>query len=459
MKRRQFLRAALGASAAVAGFSLGNLRRPGFNVAEAAEWNGKTLIIVYQRGGCDGLNTVVPHGYAATGLPPDDPSARYYDIRPTIAIAKPGETGGALDLGGGVGLHPALSSFETLFLDGNLAVMPAVHYDNASRSHFSSQQYTESAISNLSTDGWLNRHLQTSTNAFPMRAVGIGNDLPHTLRGSEVVSVFSDLRSFEMGISNAADEQEVLARLQTIYNQSPDSSKYYSDMYHDFSRVTLSDLAVVSALKGTPLDPDTYDTGGSVPYPNTTFGRQMKQTAILVKAGVGLEVASLNIGGWDTHGNQGGAAGNHANRLTDFSNGIHALFDDLSAANMMDEVLILSLTEFGRTSKENGSLGTDHAHAAAWFAAGTTNTLNGGVYLGKDKTTVGGYPDGNAITDWISHDPLDPAKMVRDRYLDHTIDYRDIYGEILEKFIGNTNYGTLLPGHGYSAGDGPGILV
>lgn len=346
--------------------------------------------------------------------------------------------------------------------------MPAVHYANASRSHFSGQKYTENAQSNLGKDGWLNRYLQISTSRLAdlLRAVGIGSDLPQAFRGSEIVSVFYDLRSFELGISNPADEAAVLARLATVYGQTPGSDRLYAQMFHDFGRVTLSDLAVVKALVNTTgLDPDTNDTGGDISYPNTTFWQQMKQTALLIKAGVGLEVASLSIGGWDNHSNQGGATGTQANRLGEFAQGIHALFDDLDAAGLMNDVLVLTMTEFGRTSKENGSFGTDHAHAAAWFAVGKNvldgGSLNGGLFLGKEKTTVGGDPDGDPIENWIDHDPLDPLKMVSGRYLDHTIDYRNVYGEVLERFLGITAVGELgfvMPS-GHTFGNGPGFLV
>lgn len=485
MKRRQFIKNMAGAAGAAAGFSMNYPFQPLFKLARAhtPSFGQKTVVAIYLRGGNDGINTVVPHGYpAGTG---------YYDpgFRPTIAIPKPngGDPTACLDIGGGLGLHPGMSGMHQMFLDGHLAIMPAVHYPSASRSHFSGQQYTESAAANLTSEGLFNRVLQdTGTLPTPgnVRAMGVGSDLPHILRGNEIVSVFNNLTSFELGITGD-DEAEVLNRLTSIYNQSADPAYVYSGMLHDFGRVTINDLAIIKDLNDNPhtpdLDPDSYVSAGSVPYTTSTFNRQMSQTALLIKAGVGLEAASLSRGGFDDHSNQAPTilSGPHFNALDDVSNGLAAFFSDLDTNNAdtgapyMDDVIVVILSEFGRTSFENGSFGTDHAHATSWFVAGTQNTINGGVYLGRQNSqygnpggvSSGGIPNGADITDWIAYDPLNVDNMINGRYLNHTIDYQNVFGEIIDNFLidnyggGSPSMGYLLPQFTYSDVDKVGFLV
>lgn len=484
MKRRQFLKQLGGASAAVAALALDNPLKPAFRIAHAdhATFSGrKTLVCVYLRGGIDGINTVVPHGY--------DMGTGYYDpgFRPTIAVPKPGTASdAALDLsspfpgGNGLGLHPAMGAMHQMYLNGNLAVMPAVHYTNASRSHFSSQQYTESAKFDLETSGWLQRYLADSSATAAsgaMRGAGISSGLPQSLRGqSEIVSAFNDLRNFELGITNGADEAEILAGLNSVYDQTADPQRLYASVMHDFGRVTINDLDIVQELNSAHspgLDPDTYVTSSTTSdYSNSTFARQLKQTALLIKAEVGLEVACLSRGGFDTHSNQGILGGSHAGSIGDVSNNIRAFYDDLNADGRMDDVLVMVMSEFGRTAYENGSLGTDHAHATCYFVAGTQNTLKGGVYLGHENLGgSGGSPDFNTpILDWIAYDPIADANMVNGRYMNHTIDYQNVFGEILSGFLdanyfgngqdgGNTTLPTLLPEFNYSDLNKPGFLV
>ncbi len=407
MKRREFLGYLARLSASTAAVAFTNPFRPRLGFAQAS--SGKTLVVVFQRGGCDGVNTVIPYG---------DPD--YAQLRPTIAIAPPSgaDPNSAIDLDGFFGLHPGLQPLQTIWDDGNLGVMPAVHYPNATRSHFDGQQNIESAADATDLDGWLNRHLVTLPQPTSLRAVGFESSLPHSLRGSEIVSSFRDIGSFNLGLSES-DEDELLTQLNRVYSQQPDSSKAYRDLVTGFGRVLVNDLAVLSGI-----DTGSYTPENGANYPSSTFGRQMRQVAQLIKEGVGLEIAAMSIGGWDTHSDQGAAFGRQSSRHTDFAAGIAALYTDLGPSRR-DDVLTMTMTEFGRTAQENASRGTDHGHAAAWFAAG--GSVNGGVF--------GAWPG------------LDTDSLVRGRYLDHSIDFRDVFAEVVTNHLGNQDLATVVPGY------------
>lgn len=415
MNRRDLLKSVVGASCAACAFAFDNPLRPRFRMAQAA--TGKTLVVVFQRGGCDGLNTVVPYG--------DD---EYYKLRPTIAIAPPnaGDPEAAIPLSDRIhadffGLHPALAAFDSIYQAGDLAVMPTVHYPEASRSHFDGQAFIESADTLKTADGWLNRHLSTSAVAADLRAVGFGGALPQALKGPEIVSAFNNLTHFDLGLPEA-EADTLLQNLGPIYGQVPDLRVPYQEPLHEFGRVLVHDLDVVRQITALPYAP----ANGAV-YPNSGLGTQMRQTAQLIKAGVGLEIAALSIGGWDTHGNQGGGNtdGVQARRFADFAGSLAAFYDDLGS--LMQDVLVLTMTEFGRTAKENGSRDTDHGNAATWLAMG--GAVTGGIY--------GAWPG------------LREEQLYRGRYLSHTIDYRDVLGEVLTKHLGNGALNFLLPGHAY----------
>lgn len=501
MKRRQFLRTLGGASAALAGLSFDSTIKFGFRTANAAHTGvyPNTLVVVYLRGGNDGINTVIPYDHYNPA--DDDPDSSYYrtGFRPTIQIARPGDANPiqALDLdvaipgthpqsfSAGLGFHPAFAGgLYDLYLSGNLAIMPATHYPGASRSHFSGQQFTESAKADLLTDGVFGRYMVQSgaPTSGLIRGVGLSSSLPHMMRGDQLVSAFSDLRGFELGISNMNNELEVLQRLITVYNQSPDANFSYSNLLHDFGDVTLRDLEIVAELNNgehPELDPDGYEVANG--YGNTTFARQIAQTALLIKAGRGLEVASLSRGGFDWHSNQGGgeSTGNQYKSLKDVSDGLKAFFDDLSANNpatgapYMDQVLVMICSEFGRTSYENGSLGVDHAHATPWMVLGSTAKVKGGVFLGHrnpidtgDPLYNGGNPNFSApIDNWADYRPLADINMINARYLNHTVDYRNVYGEIFDNFLidnsdsGTLNMATLLPDFTYNDGNKIGFLA
>lgn len=417
MRRREFLCLLASASAATAGAALAGPLRPRLSFAQSSR--GKTLIVVFQRGGCDGLNTVIPYG-----------ESRYYALRPSLAVAapNPANPAAALPLSGfgaptGLfGLHPALAPLLPIWQAGQLAVLPATHYPNASRSHFEGQEIVESARKPSTLDGWLNRHLVSLPRPAPLRAACLGSELAHALRGPLVVSAFDDLADFRLGF---APEQEdaLLADLSRVYSQAPDDPRAYRLLIIEHGRAVVNDLTLLSGI-----DSAAYVPANGAQYPSTAFGGQMRQVAQLIKEDLGLEVAALSLGGWDTHFNQGAGAadGWQARRHADLAGGIAALFTDLGPRRMED-VVVLTMTEFGRTAEENGSAGTDHGHAAAWFVAG--GRVRGGIY--------GLWPG------------LAGENLVNGRYLAHSVDFRDLLGDLLLNHLGNTGLAAVLPGHTY----------
>ena len=450
MKRRQFLHGLLGAGSVVAGNCI--FRNPLIQAAYAqtAPPASPTLVVVYQRGGCDGLNTVVPQG---------DPG--YVPLRPTIFIPTDGSgqsnpcipldpnpqasvpSPAIVDTNGQplvpsvsgasqfFGLQPALEPFDQIYQNGHMAVMPTVHYPNATRSHFDGQHRMESGAPVDDLDGWLNRHIQVAGLSGQLQAVHYGSSLAQALRGNIPVQSFNSINNFNLGL-NGGDEVALTNAVLPVYNNTPSPASAYETLVHQYGQVLFNNLSVVQNIN---LPPENTDP--SYPYPSNGYGNQLREVAGLIKANVGLQVATVNIGGWDTHSNQGNGdpSGRQSRSFAAFAGGIRALYDDLRnnpGGDLMDNVVILTMTEFGRTSRENGSNGTDHGHAASWFAVG--NRLIGGIY--------GAWPG------------LDPATQLnRGRYLEHTIDFRDVMGDVLINQFGHdvSDFGTLLPGHTYTS--------
>ena len=410
MKRRDFFRCLAAGGLSATTFLYGNPWRWILPSARAA--TDKTLVVIFQRGGCDGLNVVVPYG---------DPE--YYNLRPTIAVPPPGGSGSrpALALDNFFGLHPSLARLHDIFQDHKLAVMPAVHYPDGNRSHFDSEIIIESGARNKLYDGWLSRHLvSTPQESVPLRAVGFGNEMPHSLRGEASVSSFNDMGDFSFGGDSHANAFR--DRLRLIYGQETTSGQINRRRIHRQGNILFDNLDFLDSL-----DPGGYEPENGAEYPNSTYGRQLQQTALLIKENVGLETAALSLGGWDTHSNQGGSqeGSYHSRRLQEFADGIGALYTDLGA--LMDNVVVLTMTEFGRTARENGSRGTDHGNASAWFAVG--GAVKGGIY--------GAWPG------------LNPENLYRGRYLAQTIDFRDVMAEVVSLHLGNQSLEEVFPDHDY----------
>ena len=367
----------------------------------------KVLVTIFQRGAVDGLNMLVPYG-----------ESEYYNLRPSIAVAKPGQTDGAIKLDETFGLHPAMAAFEPLWKSGQLAAITAVGSPDNTRSHFDAQDYMESATpGNKGTrDGWLNRVLQTTAkkDESPFRAVSMTQSLPRALYGKASSVAMTNLSDFS--IKAGLYTSDLKGGFEGIYQQNA------KDTLSETGKETFE---AVNFLK--TANPAQYKPENGAAYPATQFGNSMRQIAQLIKAGVGLEVAFADTGNdirWDTHTNQGGGRGQLANFLRTFSQAIAAFTVDLG--KRMDDVVVLTMSEFGRTARENGGRGTDHGHANTMFVVG--NSVRGGKVYGDFRG-------------------LKSDKLYEGRDLDVTTDFRDVFAEAAYKHTGAKDLGKIFPNY------------
>ena len=412
MQRRVFVRS--GALALVTmGLSPSFLRRTAMGMELPLAAKGKVLICLFQRGAADALNVVVPHGERA-----------YYNLRPNIAIPAPlrgtgaaGSTGtaAAIDLDGFFGLHPSLAPLKPIWDAGMLAPIHAVGSPSTTRSHFDAQDYMESGTPDTkgTSDGWLNRYLATSGTCeqcapTPFRAVAMTPQTPRILEGTAPAVAMNSLEEFAVR-SGGGDQA---ARLEALYRTGS------ADLIHGTGQEMFEAVKMLRSA-----NPQQYQPGNSADYPKSQFGTRLKQIAQLIKSNVGLEIAFADVGGWDTHVNQGGATGQLAQRLDDFAKSIAALTADLG--DRMQDVVILTMSEFGRMAKQNGNGGTDHGHAGAMFVIG------GSV---KGKKVYGKWPG------------LAPEQLYEGRDLALTTDFRSVFSEIATKHLGATNLNAMFPG-------------
>src|SRR5579875_2065062 len=362
---------------------------------------GKKLVVIFQRGACDGLNVVVPHA-----------EANYYAMRPTIAIGK----GELLDLDGFFGLHPAMASLKPLWDSKQLAAVHAVGSPDPTRSHFDAQDYMESGTPGLkaTTDGWLNRALAADTLAgqpSPFRAVALGSQVPRTLQGRIPAVAVANLQDFSVG-GRGQQATPVANAFQAMYDRSTDA------VLHGTGQETFE---AVRMLKSA--DPAHYKPAAGVNYPNSAFGNSMKQIAQLLKANLGVEAAFADVGGWDTHQNQGSASGQLASRLREFSDSIAAFWQDMGDG--AESITLVTMSEFGRTARQNGTGGTDHGHANVMFVLG--GTVKGGKVYGR----------------WPG---LADEQLNEGRDLSVTTDFRNVLGEAAYKTLGARRLDTVFPG-------------
>ncbi|MDP9263102.1 MAG: DUF1501 domain-containing protein [Acidobacteriota bacterium] len=403
--RRIFLKngaLAIVATTAVPGF----LRR----AALAAETAGskKRLVVLFQRGAADGLNIVVPHGESA-----------YYSMRPSIAIPRPGGNGSALDLDGFFGLHPSMASLKPLWEQQYLAIVHAAGSPDTTRSHFDAQDYMESGTPGMKAteDGWLNRALKVPSGAdsakapSPFRAVALGTSLPRALAGTQPAVALNNVNEFGIG-GRVGAPAPIANTFEAMYAQSVDT------VLHGTGNETFEAVKMLKAA-----DPARYTPARGANYPNGQFGQGLRQVAQLMKADLGVEVVFTDIGGWDNHVNEGGSQGQLSNLLRQFSQSISAFWTDLG--DLGADTVLVTMSEFGRTARENGNRGTDHGHANVMFVLG--GPVKGGKVYGR----------------WPG---LDSSQLYEGRDLALTTDFRRVLGEAVARHSGNKDLNTVFPG-------------
>jgi len=434
------------------------LRQAAFGAEIDAQKRKKTLVCIFQRGAADGLNIVVPHG---------DPDL--YRLRPNLAVPRPsaGKAGTALDLDGFYGLHPALAPFLPIYKAGHLAAVHACGSPDSTRSHFDAQDYMESGTpgSKRVSDGWLSRTVlacpedrariaAAQAGGSPFRAVALGGDhgLPRSLQGDAGALAIPDLKTFGIGLPDAAGgrgkgrrqaakrgpggadnsaamaaamassrQTSVVDGFETLYDST------VGDVLHGTGKESFEAIAMLKKA-----NPGNYTPANGAVYPNGRFGESLKQVAQLIKADVGVEVAFAEMGGWDTHTNEGPRL---TQQLREFGQGVAALYQDLG--DRMSDVVILTMSEFGRTARQNGNNGTDHGHATCFFALG--GDVNGGKVLGK----------------WPG---LANEQLYENRDLALTTDFRAVFGETALKHLGAQGLQRVFPGYAGTTADFRGVL-
>ena len=376
MNRRAFVK-----STGLALFGTGAV--PGWlaRAAEGQKARKKVLVTIFQRGAMDGLHAVVPYR-----------DGDYKALRPTLAL------GDTLDLDGFFGLHPALAQLKPMWDARQLAIVEAVGSPDPTRSHFDAQDYMESGTPGrkATRDGWLNRALTPGASPSPVRAVAVGADLPRMLRGTQPAVALSTVRDFQVRDAMAAREFE---------------SSFAKSSLAGLSHETFEAVRILKSLPAA--DSKTV-------YPVSRLGQSLKEIARLIKADVGLELAFADMGGWDTHVNE---APRLAQLLGEFGGALGAFWQDLG--DRLDDVAVVTLSEFGRTAKENGSRGTDHGHANVMFAFG------------------GGIKGGQIHGVWPG---LGAGQLYEGRDLAVTTDFRTVLSQLVSGHLGHRNIGQVFPG-------------
>jgi uncharacterized protein (DUF1501 family) len=372
-------------------------------VAATTGPSGKKLVVLFQRGAADGLNIVVPFG-----------EPNYYRIRPSIAIPQPraGADNAALDLDGFFGLHPSLAPLLPLFQKRQLAIVHAAGSPDTTRSHFDAQDYMESGTPGVKAtdDGWLNRSLQSlpEPQASPFRAVAMGSNLPLTLRGSAPAIALPDVKQFRVFSQSSAVE----GGFEALYAQTVDQA---------LRGTGTETFEAIDMLR--KADPSRFQPENGAVYSNSRVGQTMQQVAQLHKADIGLEVTFVDTGGWDNHVNEGGAQGQLSNLLRDLGQSMAAFSQDMG--DRMEDIVVVTMSEFGRTAHENGNRGTDHGHANCMLVLG--GQVKGGKVYGQ----------------WPG---LATEQLNEGRDLKLTTDFRSVLGEVISGHLGNRQLNKVFPG-------------
>lgn len=375
-------------------------------LAEAASIGGskRKLVVIFQRGAADGLNIVIPYA---------EPS--YFEMRPTIGI--PREQ--VLDLDGFFGMHPAMSPLLPLWKQGHLAMVHAAGSPDTTRSHFDAQDYMESGTPGVksTSDGWLNRALQAEDerrrhhDATPFRAVAVSTDVPRTLTGRVPTIALKNIGDFRQldAFDRHSDDP-----FQEMYDSTSNSA------IRGAGKEAFNAMQMLRAAS-----PGQYVPAAGANYPGSPFGQSLRQIAQLMKSNYGVEAAFADVDGWDHHHNEGGVQGQLANRLHDFSASLAAFWTDLG--DEAENTVLVTMSEFGRTARQNGTGGTDHGHANVMFVMG--GPVRGGHVYGR----------------WPG---LAPEQLYQDRDLAVTTDFRQVLSEAAYKTIGAQDLSRVFPGSG-----------
>ncbi len=367
----------------------------------------KQLVVLFQRGAADGLNIVVPFG-----------EQNYYRMRPSIAIPEPrrGAADCAVDLDGFFGLHPSLARLEPLFRKNELAFVHAAGSPDPTRSHFDAQDFMESGTPGrkATEDGWLNRALETipEESASPFRAVAMGASLPRMLRGAAPAIALPDVLQFKVMAQNSSMGQVAEGGFEAMYAQTVD---------HALRGTGAETFEAIDLLR--KVDLGKYQPENGADYGKNRLGQSLQQIGQLLKANIGAEVLFVDCGGWDNHVNEGGVQGQLSNLLKDLGQGMAAFRQDMG--DRLENIVLVTMSEFGRTAKENGNRGTDHGHANCMFVMG--GDVKGGKVYGR----------------WPG---LSEGQLNEGRDLALTTDFRSVLGEILRKHSGVKDLAPVFPG-------------
>lgn len=352
--------------------------------------NPKRLVVIFLRGGIDGLNVVIPYA-----------ESDYYEVRPVIAVPKPGEDKGAFDLDGNFGLHPALAPLMPLWKQGSLAFVHACGSPDPTRSHFDAQAYMEAGLLGTKKlpDGWMNRVLAMLPAQTPVEAVSVGSTVPRILLGQESVA--------NIGLRGNSAQKLPIDRNQTIRTA-------FDQLYASNDPISLAYQEGIAARDQllAELEAEMTQANNGAPMP-TGFAEEAHKLGSLIARDPTIQLAFMHLGGWDTHTNQGSATGQLANRLKDLGKGVKALVDRLGS--VYSDTAIVVVSEFGRTVRENGNQGTDHGHGnVMWLLGGS---VEGGKVYG----------------DWPG---LSEAELYEGRDLAITTDFREVFTSVLNRQFG-----------------------
>jgi uncharacterized protein (DUF1501 family) len=395
ISRRYFLKTT-GIAAVGIGISPALLTRSVMALGGTADQK-KIFILIIQRGAMDGLSLVVPTS-----------DAYYLQNRPNIGLKTSGDEA-LIKLDNGFGLHPAMQSLKSLWDSKNLALIHQVGSPGTSRSHFDAQDFLETGTTNDKniSDGFLNRALLAEgQDRLPLKAIAMQPSMPRVLQGVYPSISMNSIKDFDLK-SNTSNQNQVNG-FESMYQDATDQ------VFRGVGKEVFQSLRSVNAIQAQP--------GRN--YPKSPIANRLREIADLIKADLGMQIAVTDMGGWDTHVNQGNSKGQLSDRFKELSEALAAFSKDLGPK--FSDVVVTTVTEFGRTVKENGTRGTDHGHGSVMMVLG--GNVHGGKILGQWKE-------------------LSAANLFEGRDLPVTTDSRDVFSEILYRHLKITQLGSVFPQH------------